>query len=143
MFGIGMPELLLIFVIALIVFGPQELPKIARTLGRAMAELRRASDELTETIRSEVESLEREEPAPSPAVEAETTPAATPEAAPAAGETAPIAAEAADPASAGTDGKGTVADPPPLTEPPLAAEAPVVPEGVVAPPPVKVGSPPA
>ncbi len=60
MFGIGMPELLVIFVIALLVFGPQELPKIGRTIGRAMGELRRASDDLKEGIQREMDAAERE-----------------------------------------------------------------------------------
>jgi TatA/E family protein of Tat protein translocase len=64
MFGIGMPELLVIFVIALLVFGPKELPKIGRTIGRAMAEFRRASDDLKEGIQREIDAAEREsEPA--------------------------------------------------------------------------------
>ena len=62
MFGIGMPELIIIFVIALLVFGPKELPKIGRTIGRAMAEFRRASDELRDGIQREIEMAEREEP---------------------------------------------------------------------------------
>lgn len=145
MFGIGMPELVLIFVIALIVFGPQELPRIARTLGRAMAELRRASDELTDTIRSEVEALEREEPAPPPAVEAETPPPAVSEseAAPVGGETAPITGAAADPVDAGTDGKGAVTEAPLVTGPPPAAPAPSAPERAEVSAPIKVASPPA
>jgi Tat protein translocase TatB subunit len=66
MFGIGMPELMLIFVLALLVFGPKELPKIARTIGKAMGELRRASDELRDGIQREVELAEREEAPSSP-----------------------------------------------------------------------------
>jgi Tat protein translocase TatB subunit len=50
MFDIGFPELLLIMVIALMVFGPGKMPEIARALGRAVAEFRRATNELKRTI---------------------------------------------------------------------------------------------
>src|SRR5207249_8054693 len=51
MFGIGMLELLLILVLALIVLGPKKLPELARALGKGMAEFRRATDELKEEFR--------------------------------------------------------------------------------------------
>jgi Tat protein translocase TatB subunit len=46
MFGIGMTELLVIFAIALVVLGPKKLPEIARSLGRGLAEFRRASSDM-------------------------------------------------------------------------------------------------
>ena len=51
MFGIGMPELLLILALALIVLGPKKLPELARALGKGMAEFRRATDELKDEFR--------------------------------------------------------------------------------------------
>ncbi|MBW1644996.1 MAG: twin-arginine translocase TatA/TatE family subunit [Deltaproteobacteria bacterium] len=50
MFGIGLPELLLILVVALVVIGPQKLPELAKSLGRGLAEFRRATEDLKETI---------------------------------------------------------------------------------------------
>jgi len=51
MFGIGMPELLLILALALIVLGPKKLPELARALGKGMAEFRKATDELKDEFR--------------------------------------------------------------------------------------------
>jgi len=50
MFGIGMQELLLILVIALIVLGPKKLPDVAKALGRALNEFKRATSELKESL---------------------------------------------------------------------------------------------
>ena len=50
MFGIGMPELLLILAIALIVIGPKKLPDLAKTLGRALREFKKATNEFKDTL---------------------------------------------------------------------------------------------
>ena len=51
MFGIGMPELLLILGLALIVLGPKKLPELAKTLGKGLAEFRRATEDLKDEFR--------------------------------------------------------------------------------------------
>ena len=68
MFGsIGMPELVIIFVIALIIFGPRKLPELGRSLGRSINEFKRASNELRNTLEDEVRFEEQRSPtAPSP-----------------------------------------------------------------------------
>ena len=72
MFGIGMPELILILALALIVLGPKKLPEVARALGKGLAEFRRATEEL----KDELSRIDTEaEAAPKP-------PAAEPQAAP-------------------------------------------------------------
>jgi sec-independent protein translocase protein TatA len=63
MFGIGLPELLVIMVLALLVLGPERLPEMARLLGRAYAQLRRASEEFQNTIRQDIAAIERQEDA--------------------------------------------------------------------------------
>jgi len=55
MFGIGTTEILIVLVIALLLLGPKEIPKIARTIGRGMRELERAKDELKQSIEFEAE----------------------------------------------------------------------------------------
>ena len=50
MFGLGLQELVVIFVVALLVFGPKRLPEIARNLGKSLAEFRRASNDLRRSI---------------------------------------------------------------------------------------------
>ncbi len=96
MFGsLGVPELLLIFVVILIVFGPRRIPEIGRTLGKALGEFRKATDDLKSTIEREVrleelkkitpptlesiitpfESVSRNEPSEVPPAEAAPEPA--------------------------------------------------------------------
>lgn len=61
MFGIGFPELLLIMALALIVLGPKRLPDLARALGRGIAEFKKATDELKQTIQDETRISEQRE----------------------------------------------------------------------------------
>jgi TatA/E family protein of Tat protein translocase len=62
MFGpIGMPELIVIMVIALIIFGPRKLPELGRSLGRSLNEFKRASNELKNTLDDEIRADEQRE----------------------------------------------------------------------------------
>jgi len=57
---LGPEELVAIFILALLLFGPKELPKLGRTIGKAMTEFRRAQSELKTTFNREMQNLERE-----------------------------------------------------------------------------------
>jgi len=62
MFGsIGMPELIIIFVIALIIFGPRKLPELGRSLGKSLGEFKRASNDLRNTLEEEIRIEEQHE----------------------------------------------------------------------------------
>lgn len=63
MFGLGVPELIFILILALLIFGPKRLPEIGRTIGRGMSEFRKASNDLKRTINVE---LALDEPPPGP-----------------------------------------------------------------------------
>ena len=77
MFGsIGMPELIIILVIALIIFGPRKLPELGRSLGRSINEFKKASNELRSTLEEEIQVEEQHDRATAAA--SATPPAATP-----------------------------------------------------------------
>jgi len=115
MFGtLGGPEIILILVVALIVFGPRRLPEIGKSMGKMLAEFRKASNDFKRTIEDELEAEKTKEsqPAPTPAPEAtppvsevgatDATTAAVPEAAP-----VPEVAAAPVPTFEGADTSGT------------------------------------
>ena len=64
--SIGTPEILLILVIALLLFGPRKLPELGKSVGRALREFKRASTDLRETLEKEVEEVQRSESRPTP-----------------------------------------------------------------------------
>jgi TatA/E family protein of Tat protein translocase len=64
MFGLGFTEILVILVVALLVFGPDRLPELARSLGRGLAEFRRASSDLRRSVLEAAEEPRRSEAKP-------------------------------------------------------------------------------
>lgn len=57
---LGVPETIIIFIVALLLFGPKKLPELGKTIGKAMSEFRRASSELKDTFDREMQTIERE-----------------------------------------------------------------------------------
>ena len=56
--NIGFPEMVVIFIVALLIFGPKRLPELGKSLGKGMAEFRRASSDLRNSIEREIESAQ-------------------------------------------------------------------------------------
>ena len=72
---VGVPEMIMIFIVALVLFGPKKLPELGRTVAKAITEFRRASNELKASFEREMHNLERETEAlkqtpPTPAISA-------------------------------------------------------------------------
>ena len=59
MFGLGIPELIVIFVIALLVFGPKKLPDLGKSIGRAMSEFKKAQQEFQESVQAEMKEVKK------------------------------------------------------------------------------------
>ncbi len=79
MFGsLGMPELIVIFVIALIVFGPRKLPELGRSLGRSIAEFKKATNEFQSTLEDEIRHEEQRTALDASKAAAQTTAAPAP-----------------------------------------------------------------
>jgi TatA/E family protein of Tat protein translocase len=74
---LGFPELIIIFVVALLVFGPRKLPELGRSLGKGLSEFKRASNDLRQTLDDEIRDEDRRTALTTPSPPAAVTPHTT------------------------------------------------------------------
>jgi len=106
MFGIGFQEMLIILVVVLIIFGPKRLPDLAKSLGKGIAEFKKASEEVRKGIDDAIQESEETVPPPAAAEKDASAPGATP----------PVTGE--PPAAAEKEASAPGATPPVTSEPP-------------------------
>ena len=88
--GLGTPELIIIFIVALVVFGPRKLPELGRSLGRSLSEFKRASNELRATLDDEIRLEEHRAANASPAPAVPSQVAVSSDVAASSGEASPV-----------------------------------------------------
>lgn len=139
MFGMSFTELVIILVLALLLLGPDQLPSVARTLGKGLRELRKASDDLRSTFEQEFVQLdEPDRPRPPPASILPPQPLGVPEDPGAARAAARLAAE--DPGAARAAARmAALAPPTPVAAAGAVSRGPAAPEAAPAAPPGPTG----
>jgi sec-independent protein translocase protein TatB len=116
MFGMSGTELAIVFVVALLLLGPTKLPELARSVGKGLRDFRRATDDLRNSVESEIYRMDEEKPPMPPAPQAPESPAGKLAADVAQPAPSPAPIEAAKPA-------GAAAEPLPARAAPVSPEA--------------------
>lgn len=130
---LSVPHLVVIFIVALVVFGPEKIPELARNLGKVMAEFRRVTGDLRSTFEGHLRDLEREAdarrtapPAAAPAAASDTAPSAAPEADTTTATSSPGTVPSNAPNAAALAGDSAEITPPSATDPARDVSGPTV-----------------